>query len=326
MTLRSRLSTGRQWLRRRYTRVPIPAPAAQPAQWEQDQIPDLSPLLQSNDRIAVFVRYEQGDDLPACQAAFLADLAQLGWRIWIIDNSPTPLTADWQKQSACTLYWQRRNQGMCVGAYAQAILLLHRSLSGRTNTQWPNLALINNSFLPLLPASANPVLMDLFSRPLAADQARGLTEAREQAYHLQSYLLLFGSKAWCAPEVLEFWKGCLSLSRREDIITHGEVALTAVLKSAGLHTEALLPLSRLALDSSTRMGVQDHHPVSPIEHNPYLVYWKELLKLTGIIKKSALNNASQSRTAQATLVEFIHCARQAGLPGAEAAIDRLVRG
>ena len=75
MTLRSRLSTGRQWLRRRITRVPIPVPPAQPAQWEQDQIPDLSPLLQSNDRIAVFVRYEQGDDLPACQAAFLADLA-----------------------------------------------------------------------------------------------------------------------------------------------------------------------------------------------------------------------------------------------------------
>lgn len=313
------------WLHRRNSKAPIPASAAQPPDWEQDQNLDLSALLEGSDRIVVFVRYEQGSDLPHCQAEFLADLTKLGWRIWIVDNSSIPLAAEWQQQSACTLYWQRRNQGMCIGAYAHAIQLLQRALAKIERTQWPTLALINNSFLPLLPASANPVLKELFNIAPAPDQVRSLTEAREQAYHLQSYILLFGAKAWRDPDVLNFWRHCLDLRKREEIISYGEVALTAVLHGAGIRTQCMLPLSRLARDSNTRMGIQDHHPVSPIEHNPYLVYWKELLELTGIIKKSVLNDASQSRTAQSTLVEFIQCARLAGLPGAEAAIDRLVR-
>lgn len=286
---------------------------------------ELEERLSGSDRLAVFVRYEQGDDLPDCQAAFLADLARIGWLVWIVDNSPVPLAGAWRQRSGCTLYWQRQNRGMCIGAYADAIGQLERVMERRPERRPPTLALINNSFLPLLPPSANPLLRQLFSRPLPADHFRGLTEAREQAYHLQSYLLVLGYAAWHSAPARAFWQRCRELRQREQIISEGEVALTSALLAAGLTSEVMIPLSRLAAMEQTRMGIQEHHPVSPIEHNPYLVYWKELLQLTGILKKSALNNASQSRTAGATLAEFMQVARRAGLPGAAAAIDRLVR-
>ncbi len=289
--------------------------------------PRLQQLLSQPSQLLVFVRYERSDDLPTCQAAFLADLASQGWCIWIVDNSTTPLSTTWQERSGCSLYWQRPNSGMCVGAYADAIALLNGVLDEATTLITPTkLALINNSFLPLLVPSANPLLNDLFSRPLPAAHFRGLTESREQDYHLQSYMLMLGGDGWREVSAARnFWQRCQTLGQRMQVISEGEVALTGILQSAGLQAEVILPLSQLAAQEQTRIGVQAHHPVSPIEHNPYLVYWKELLRLTGIIKKSTLNNASQSITADATLADFIAIARQAQLPGAEAAIDRLVR-
>lgn len=287
----------------------------------------LRQLLSTPTRVLVFVRFERGDDLPSCQAAFLADLAAQGWQIWIVDNSSRALSATWQQQSGCSLYWQRPNHGMCIGAYADAIALLNAVLDESHSLITPTaLALMNNSFLPLLIPSANPFLQALFFHPLAADQFRGLTESREQSYHLQSYMLVLGTNSWRGtPPVRDFWQRCRNLGQRIDIISEGEVALTGILQSAGLHADVILPLSQLAAQEQTQVGVQAHHPVSPIEHNPYLVYWKELLQLTGIIKKSALNNAGQSLTAGATLAEFLRIARRSELPGAEAAIDRLVR-
>jgi len=289
--------------------------------------PRLQQLLSQPTQLLVFVRYERSDDLPNCQAAFLANLASQGWCIWIVDNSDTPLSTTWQERSGCSLYWQRQNSGMCVGAYADAVALLNSALDETTTLITPaKLALVNNSFFPLLAPSDNPLLHDLFSRPLPATHFRGLTESREQSYHLQSYILILGSDGWRGVSAARnFWQSCQTLGQRMEVISEGEVALTGILQSAGLQAEVILPLSQLAALEQTRIGVQAHHPVSPIEHNPYLVYWKELLQLTGIIKKSALNNASQSITADATLADFIAIARQAQLPGAEAVIDRLVR-
>lgn len=302
---------------------PLLNPAQQAAEATTRQA--LQQQLRISDRLVVFVRYEQGDDLPSCQAAFLADLARLGWTVWIVDNSPVPLVHAARERCRCGIYWQRPNSGMCIGAYAHAIALLEQVLADNADLHPPTLALINNSFLPLLPPSANSILNELFHRPIGADHFRGLTEAREQAYHLQSFLLILGSRAWQSEPARLFWQQCRQLRQREQIISHGEVALTGVLLRAGLHSEVMLPLSSLAALGQTRVGIQDHHPVSPIEHNPYLVYWKEVLQLSGIIKKSALNNASQSRTAGATLAEFLQVAGSTGLPGAESAIDWLVR-
>lgn len=285
----------------------------------------LDAQLTQHNRLAIFVRYEQSDDLPGCQAAFLADLARMGWLVWIVDNSPIALSTTWLQDSGCALYWQRVNRGMCIGAYADSIALLEQVMESNSSLKPPTLALINNSFLPLLPPSANTILRDLFCIPLPTDHFRGLTESREQAYHLQSYLLVLGAQAWCSVAAREFWQRCRSLSLREQVISEGEVVFTGTLLAAGFTSEVMIPLSRLAGMMQTRMRIQDHHPVSPIEHNPYLVYWKELLQLTGILKKSVINNASQSRTAAATLADFIHVADKAGLPGATEAIDRLVR-
>ena len=316
----------RRWLRGKQGSPTTSQPSA-----EQDPIEiALAALLgtaplQEAQRLLVFVRYEQGEDLPECQANFLADLTRLGWAIWIVDNSPLPLAGPWLERIQAALYWQRPNQGLCIGAYGAAIELLHRVLGRQTNLKPPTLALVNNSFLPLLPASANPILFNLFTKPLPPGHFRGLTESREQAYHLQSYLLLLGPEAWHTQQAREFWLECAGLKEREALISQGEVALTGVLQQQGLRPEVMVPTSRLAAIASHRIGVQEHHPVSPIEHNPYLVYWRELLQLTGIIKKSALNNSSQSRTAGTSLVEFLEIAHQAGLAGAEAVIDRLVR-
>ena len=288
-------------------------------------VKELEAQLTQHNQLAIFIRYEQSDDLPRSQVAFLADLAQMGWLVWIVDNSPSPLSTTWREASGCSLYWKRMNRGMCIGAYADAIALLEQVMECNSFLKPPTLALINNSFLPLLPPSANTILRDLFCNPLPPDHFRGLTEAREQAYHLQSYLLILGAQAWCSVASREFWQRCRNLRLREQVICEGEVALTGTLLAAGFTSEVMIPLSRLAAMMQTRMGIQDHYPVSPIEHNPYLVYWKELLQLTGILKKSVLNNASQSRTAAATLADFIHVADKAGLPGATEAIDRLVR-
>jgi hypothetical protein len=288
-------------------------------------ITELDAKLTQHNRLAIFVRYEQTDDLPGCQAAFLADLARMGWLVWIVDNSPIALSTTWRQDSGCGLYWQRVNQGMCIGAYADSIALLEQVMESNSSLNPPTLALINNSFLPLLPPSANTILRDLFCIPLPPKHFRGLTEAREQAYHLQSYLLILGAQAWCSVAAREFWQRCRNIRLREQVISDGEVALTGTLVAAGFTSEVMISLSRLAAMGQTRMGIQDHHPVSPIEHNPYLVYWKELLQLTGILKKSVLNNASQSRTAGATLADFIQVAEKADLPGATEAIDRLVR-
>jgi hypothetical protein len=288
-------------------------------------VKELEAKLTQHNRLALFVRYEQSDDLPSSQVAFLADLAQMGWLVWIVDNSPIALSTTWRQDSGCALYWQRMNRGMCIGAYADSIALLEHVMESNSSLKPPTLALINNSFLPLLPPSANTILRDLFCSPLPPNHFRGLTEAREQAYHLQSYLLILGAQAWCSVAVRKFWRRSRNLRLREQVISEGEVALTSTLLAAGFTSEVMIPLSRLAAMGQTRMGIQDHHPVSPIEHNPYLVYWKELLQLTGILKKSVLNNAGQSRTAAATLADFIHVADKAGLPGATEAIDRLVR-
>lgn len=282
-------------------------------------------LLDRSDRFLVFVRFEQGDDLPDCQATFLADLSKMGWAVWIVDNSPRPLNKQWRESCGCQLYWHRANEGMCIGAYADAIAAMKRALRSRPEYTPPTLALVNNSFMPLLKPSANAILRRMFNESLPKNHFRGLTESREQAYHLQSYLLILGSDAWHSEVAEEFWRQCQDLRQREKIISNGEVTLTRTLLQAGLECEVMIPLSRLAAMSKDYVGIQDHHPVSPIEHNPYLVYWKELLQLTGIIKKSALNNASQSRTAGASLTEFLHVADQASIPGASAAIDRLVR-
>jgi len=313
-----------RWIQRQLRRQPHRSTTSKAA---LDLKPRLHQILSQPSQLLVFVRYERSDDLPSCQAAFLADLASLGWHIWIVDHSAIPLATTWLECSGCSLYWQRPNSGMCIGAYAEAISLLNDVLDESATLITPTkLALINNSFLPLLAPSANPLLTDLFSLPLSATHFRGLTESREQAYHLQSYILILGSDGWRGVSAARnFWKGCQNLGQRIEVISEGEVALTGILQTAGLQAEVILPLSQLAAQGQTRVGVQAHHPVSPIEHNPYLVYWKELLQLTGIIKKSALNNASQSITADATLADFFAITRQAQLPGAEAAIDRLVR-
>lgn len=314
----------KRWAQRGLQRPSTPNPNYVPT---TDLKRDLGKLLSQQISLLVFVRYEHGDDIPNSQAAFLRDLAAQGWHIWIIDNSATPLSKALQERCGCSLYWQRQNSGMCIGAYADAIAILNEILDESDNLITPiALALVNNSFLPLLKPSENPLLTELFSVPIAADHFRGLTESREQAYHLQSYILILGSCGWRGKEVVHhFWQQCRNLGKRTDVISNGEVALTGVLQSAGLEADVILPLSQLAAQGQTRVGVQAHHPVSPVEHNSYLVYWKELLQLTGVIKKSTLNNASQSITAGATLSDFIAIARKAELPGAEEAIDRLVR-
>jgi hypothetical protein len=202
---------------------------------------ELEKRLSDSDRLALFVRYEQGDDLPLCQAVFLADLARMGWLVWIIDNSPVPLAEAWRHRSGCTLYWKRQNWGMCIGAFADAIGQLEKVMDRRPEERPLTLALINNSFLPLLPPSANPLLRQLFSCPLPADHFRGLTESREQAYHLQSYLLVLGFAAWHSAPAHAFWRRCRELRKREQIISEGEVALTRSVSHISTGTASPLP-------------------------------------------------------------------------------------
>jgi hypothetical protein len=222
---------------------------------------------------------------------------------------------------------------MCLGGFAHAIALLHhvRAQDAQTSTspeRHPgpiSLALINDSFLPLLPLAGNEVLSTLLQPGINEDHVRGLTESCEQGYHLQSYLLVLGQQAWLSDASRQHWERCLRLAGRHQVIAAGEVGLSQCWRQQGLRLQPALPLSALAAAGRTRIPVERNDSLSALQQNAYLVYWRELLLLCGIFKKSALTDLHQSRVSQATLQEFLEVAAVAGVHSPPSVIDHLVR-
>ncbi|MEB3353875.1 MAG: hypothetical protein VKM34_06530 [Cyanobacteriota bacterium] len=319
--LRRSLGRCRGWALLHSSRNPSPE--------EQQLLQQLLQLWPSLKHLAVFVRYGAGRTLPPWQSRFLAELADLGWLIWVMDHSPQPLSLSALKGCGAQLYLQRPNQGMCVGAFAHAIELLHRCCDSSDPTAPlvppTSLALINDSFLPLLPLHDTPPLNRLLSPGINDDRIRGLTESCEQSYHLQSYLLVLGGQAWLSPASRLQWQRCLQLAGRQQVIAAGEVGLSQCWQEQGLQLEPVLPLSVLAAAGRTRIPVERNDCLSALQQNAYLVYWRELLQLSGVFKKSTLTDLHQSRISQATLQDFLEVASSAGVHDPASVIDHLVR-
>jgi lipopolysaccharide biosynthesis protein len=186
--------------------------------------------------VCLFVTHADAPKLKPHVIEHVDRLMGAGLRVVLIVN--TDLDAD---QMSFDPAWVERLDGLLVranlgfdfGAWAHAL-----ALAG-TFERWSRLYLVNDSIVgPLDPAAFDRLLARI--RASSAD-AIGLTEALRPHRHLQSYFLVFSSRALREGTLRAFFARMRNWPEKGQVIDVCETRLTMLLQSSGLRAEALFP-------------------------------------------------------------------------------------
>jgi len=188
-------------------------------------------------QLCVFAHYDPRGSVASYVLRHLEELRSAGFALVCVSNSeelsPPALEA---LESRCDLIIVRRNVGWDFGAYRHGILFVADRIG-----QLDSVLLVNDStYGPLLP------IKDVLSAqsPDVAD-VWGITDCWLHRYHLQSYYLLFHTRALRDSVFIRFWQEMPVMKYRHAIVRYLEVGLTQRLLRAGLRCRPLVAYSEL---------------------------------------------------------------------------------
>jgi lipopolysaccharide biosynthesis protein len=190
-------------------------------------------------RHAVYVHFDAQGNVAEFVVEQLRELSKTGFRITFVSNSPRLSEESIEAIIPfCREISLRRNTGYDFGAYRDGIL----SISDLRSAEY--LVLANDSvYGPLFPldemlGKCDPAICDVW----------GATDSEEIAYHLQSYFLVFCSKAIKSSAFRRFWFWFPNIDSRKEVIKFGEIGLSQQLMSVGLRIGAVFKCA----DAETR--------------------------------------------------------------------------
>ncbi len=206
--------------------------------------------------VAVFVHYDGAGALRTHVRNYLRILRETGVEIAFVTNSgrlrPDALE---QLQELCAAVVVRRNVGYDFGAWHDALATLALP---RPETE--TLYLVNDSVYGPLGG-----LREIMSRmDFSKADAWGLTESWQGRFHLQSYFIGLGPRAFRHPAWAKFWADVRPAPSKHWIVHRYEIGLSQALVRAGLRCRALWTYADLTrtYDPQLLMEPPKDEPVS----------------------------------------------------------------
>ena len=200
-------------------------------------------------KVALFVHFDGQGVVRPYVRVYLSALREAGFSVLFVTNAgrlvPESLDA---LQSLCAGILIRRNKGYDFAAMREG--LRHFGLP-RADTQM--LLIANDSvYGPLRP------LKELFARiDFGRADIWGATESWQARYHLQSYFLVAGPKAFHHPGWAAFWAQVRPVASKSWVISRYEVGFTQWMIRAGLTCAAIWPYVELTQAVAPESAAQD---------------------------------------------------------------------
>ena len=255
-------------------------------------IQQLDQQLHEHNRAKLFFwhHYDALGFLPRSWRHILEALRRRGW-IVVVSSSDLNHASQQQLEQAGCIISERKNLGLCLGAYRDFCCLLneHKYLCNQVQT----LVLCNDSTLPI--GGHEPFCNDVDSiaNNLRNDsgQMAGLTDSvQTNAYHIQTYFLAINAcllQDDCWPQ---FWEMLNPYGDKDDLIQRGEVGLSQWLLKQGITINSRYSLASILLSQDgANPELNDLDLRQPKEVNTTLMCWKALLKAGfPLIKKQLL--------------------------------------
>ncbi|MBV5346342.1 MAG: hypothetical protein JZU63_12935, partial [Rhodoferax sp.] len=167
-------------------------------------------------RVAVFVHYDRHGHVHEFVHHYLRELADCGFAIVFVTNSPTVGRDDVDRlEAVCALVVLRRNKGYDFGAYRDGIALIPNVES------LDQLVLANDSVYG--PLHRLGPMLDRMEVEKA--EVWGATDSWQHAFHLQSYFVLFHSAALKSKAFADFWKNVRLVNSKTWVIHKYEIQL-----------------------------------------------------------------------------------------------------
>jgi hypothetical protein len=221
-------------LQRQYAELieALDAPPATHAQWRW--VKPVEGALDGD--VCLFVTHADAPALKPHVVDHVAHLAAAGLQVVLIANRD-PGTGGLSLDDAFAARTRgiavRENLGYDFGAWAHALALLPPAPS------WTRLFLVNDSVVGPLDGAA---FERLLARVRASDaDVIGLTEALLPTRHLQSWFLVFGTRALRGGAVARLFARVRNWPAKKQVIDVHETRLTRLLEAEGLRAEAMFP-------------------------------------------------------------------------------------
>jgi lipopolysaccharide biosynthesis protein len=186
-------------------------------------------------RIGLYAHYDDRGQVKAYVLHHLRALREVCDAVWFISNAELT-EAELSKATAlCERAWTRENVGFDFAMWKESIERLDLDA-------WDELALTNSSVLgPLWPLAESFAKMD---RPPC--DVWGMTDNFDTEWHLQSYFLVFRSRALKSEAFSRFWNAVDALKDKNAVIETYECGLARFFREAGFDVRALVAQETLA--------------------------------------------------------------------------------
>lgn len=238
--------------------------------------------LPHSKRAAIYVHFDPNGVIHEYVLHQLNELKKAGFATTFVSNSPCFSMQSAKNASLlCSRLMWRRNTGYDFGAYKDGIASL-----GDT-AELEQLLLLNDSvYGPFW--SLNTILQE--ADTIASD-FWGITDSFQYSHHIQSYFMLFQSRALNAPAFKNFWRRFPYLNDKRWIIRNGEVRLSKLLENANLKGNVLAPYRKVAARSLALIesASAEADSVAGLDHlkadlaqncplNPMHAFWQVLIE------------------------------------------------
>jgi hypothetical protein len=222
--------------------------------------------------VAVFVLF-QPKGIAASTIMTLEHLAQEAWSVLVISNARLT-SADRARLAAHSAHViERPNLGYDFGAYREGWRWLHGH-----GHRLDRLILMNDStWFPLRRQDDTLRRMEATDADLAGQIFKTVV-SRHPNDHLESHLLMFGSRALAHPEIKKFWTSYLMTNSRDITINMGEMGISQKVLSTDLKLIGLLDRESLLtilgrLDEDALRSVVSHIVVDDDQNRQRRADW-----------------------------------------------------
>ncbi len=207
--------------------------------------------------VAVMAHFDPEGTVSPDLENYLRSLKAEGFAVTFVSSAPVfHEKAAARLQPLCAKVMHRRNVGYDFGSYRDGL----RSL-GDVST-YSRLLVVNDSahgpFEPLGP---------MLARCEGSADVWGMTDSAEPPRHLQSYFLLFHSRALKHPRLLQFWEDYPCPDEKIAVVQLGELGLARHIARLGLKQAALFPFEKTREAFLKRMDASGVAPRPPRAHH-----------------------------------------------------------
>ncbi|HTE32485.1 MAG TPA: rhamnan synthesis F family protein [Chryseolinea sp.] len=213
--------------------------------------------MNTSKSICLFAHFNENDEVSEYVFTYLQHLADLGFYIVFISNSPVKevfsqrLTASFK----CSVN-TRENKGGDFGAWKWA---MQKDL---VPSDVDDVLLANDSvFGPLF--DLEPIIQSMKEREL---DFWGMTDSAQGGWHIQSYFLLLTAKVYFSDQFKHVFEEDFGSLGKKQIINKGEIYLSTALQGAGFKGGAFISQNNFSFRGDNR------------DFNPTHFFWRELIE------------------------------------------------